>query len=237
MKKALILIPIIGVGALVVWMAVRFRSERTTSGPAPRVEAPIDIDAIRTKAEGGDAAAQAKLGSLYAKGQGITNSYAQAAKWFRLAADQGNAEAQAGLGELYEAGQGVPKDFSQALKLYRLAAVKGNAGAQYTMGFLSEAGRGVPQDQVEATRWFRLAAEQGDPLSQYDLGQRCDLGVGTPADRVEALKWLDLAAAQGQKDAAARYDQVKSKMSREEISEAKRRADAFTKEKKSSGSH
>jgi TPR repeat protein len=236
MKKAIILILIIGVGALAVWLVVQFRSERTTSESAPRVEAPVDVDAVRTKAEGGDAAAQAKLGSLYAKGQGVTNSYAQAAKWFRLAAEQGNAEAQAGLGELYEAGQGVPKDFSQALKLYRLAADKGNAGAQYTMGFLFEAGRGVPQNQAEATRWFRLAAEQGDPLSQYDLGQRYDLGVGAPVDHVEALKWLDLAAAQGQKDSAARYDQVKSKMSREEISEAKRRAASFGKKKNSSGS-
>jgi len=219
MKKGLLLIGSVGFCALVAC---------TPSGPAPVALPPIDVTALRAKAEQGNPQAQAQLARLYVKGQGVTNSYVEAAKWFRLAADQGNADARAGLGELYEAGRGVPKDLPQAIKLYRLAADQGNAGAQYTMGFLCEAGRGLPQNQAEATRWFRLAAEQGDPLSQYDLGQRYDLGVGVPVDRIEALKWLTLAAAQGQKDAPARLDTVKSKMTREEISEAKRRAASFS---------
>jgi TPR repeat protein len=75
---------------------------------------------------------------------------------------------------------------------------------------------------------YRLAAEQGDAVAQYDLGQRYDLGLGVPMDRVEALKWLTLAAAQGQTDAAARRDRIKSKMSRQEISEARSRAASFS---------
>src|SRR5690349_7084463 len=70
--------------------------------PAP----PVDVAAIRTKAEGGDAAAQAQLGKLYEKGEGVTNSYKEAAKWFKASSEQGHADGQAGLAELYDAGQG-----------------------------------------------------------------------------------------------------------------------------------
>jgi len=202
-------------------------SRRSADKHPARPSAPPDVAAIRLKAEHGDAPAQVQLARLYAKGEGVTNSYREAARWYRIAATNGNSDAQAALGELYEAGQGVPKDMTEALKWYQLAAGQNNAGAQYTLGFLYEAGHGVPQNHVEAAKWFRLAAEQGDALSQYDLGQRYDLGVGVAVDRVEALKWLLLAAAQGQPDAAKRRPFVEKKMTSEQIAEAKRRAAAF----------
>ncbi len=133
------------------------------------------------------------------------------------------------MGQLYEAGQGgVPKDLAQALKCYRRAAEQGLAGAQYTLGFMYEAGRGVPANQVEAAKWYFKAAQQGDPLAQYDMGQRYELGVGVPADRVEALKWLILAARQGQADSLSRRDKLRKDLTRTEIAEAERRADAFS---------
>jgi TPR repeat protein len=227
MKKGFILVAAVAAGIVAVWV-VRETTPGTkvdTAKPAPR--AVVDVAAVRAKAEGGDAVAQAQLGRLYAKGEGVTNSYAEAAKWYRLAADQGNSDGQFGLGELYEAGQGVKQDPVEAVKWYQLAAEQGNAGAQYTLGFLYEAGRGVPQNQAQATKWFRLAAEQGDPLSQYDLGQRCELGIGTTADRTEALKWFLLAAAQNQADSVKRAAALQGTMTREEVAEAKRRVAAF----------
>jgi TPR repeat protein len=191
-------------------------------------EAEVNIPALRTKAEAGDPAAAARLARAYMTGQGVTNSYAEAAHWFRLAAEKGNPEAQAGLGELYEAGQGVPKNIAKALDYYRMAATNGHAGARYNLGFAYESGRGVPQDQTQAAKWFLLAAQQGDPLSQYDVGQRYALGVGLAVDRVEALKWLSLAAEQGQVDAARKRDEMRSQMTRQEVAEAKRRASAVT---------
>jgi uncharacterized protein len=189
---------------------------------------PIDMTALLAKAQGGDAQAQADLGDAYANGDGVTNSYAEAAKWYRLAADQTNAAGLFGLGQLCEAGQGVPKDLAKAVKLYREAADQGLPGAQYTLGFMYEAGRGLPVNQVEAAKWYLKAAEQGEPLAQYDIGQRYDLGVGVSVDRVEALKWLILAANQGQADSSARRDKVKRALSRAEIKEAERRASAIS---------
>jgi TPR repeat protein len=188
---------------------------------------PVDPSTILAKAKAGDASAQAQLGTLYAKGEGVTNDYAEAAKWFSQAAAQGNPDGQVGLGELFDAGQGVKRDLSEAIRLYRLAADQGHAGAQYNLGFLYETGHGVPQDQAQAAKWFQLAAERGEPLAQYDLGQRFDLGVGVAKDSIEALKWLILAANQGQPDAAARRDKLKETLTRDQIAEAQHRANPF----------
>jgi TPR repeat protein len=207
---------------------------RPSAENAAAVKAPpIDVASVQSKAESGDAKAQVQFARLYAKGEGVTNSYAEAAKWFRRAADQGNSDGRLGLGELYEAGQGVPKDLDQAIKFYRQAAEQGNADGQYTLAFMYESGRGVRQDHVEAAKWFRRAAEQGQALAQYDLGQRYNLGVGVAADRVEALKWLTLAAAQGQTDAAERRDKLKRELTRDQIAEAQQRVSAFSSNKPS----
>ena len=68
------------------------------------------LSALKAKAEGGDAQAQADLGVMYANGRGVPKDYTEARKWYRKAADQGHAEAQYKLGLMYAAaGQGVPK--------------------------------------------------------------------------------------------------------------------------------
>lgn len=195
--------------------------------PAPTASPPVDFPALRAKAEAGDAQAQARLGRLYAKGEAVTNSYAEAARWFARAVAQTNADAMLGLGELYEAGQGVPKDLDQAVKLYKQSAELGNADGEYTLAFMYESGRGVRQSHSEASKWFQKAAEQGQALAQYDLGQRYNLGVGVKTDKVEALKWLILAARQGQPDAATLRDRIKKELSGAEVSEANKRAAAF----------
>jgi TPR repeat protein len=228
MKKILILGSIFGGCAAAFLLSYAYISQPSVATPNLSKRPPIDITALTAKAAHGDAQAQASLGDAYVNGDGVTNSYAEAAKWYRLAADQTNAAGQFGLGQLYEAGRGVPKDQTQAIKFYREAADQGLAGAQYTLGFLYEGGRGLPVNQTEAAKWYFKAAEQGDPLAQYDIGQRYDLGVGVAVDRVEALKWFILAANQGQRDSVARRDRVKHALSRSEIAEAERRATAIS---------
>ena len=139
-------------------------SKSSISTPAAAVKPPVDVSAVRSKAETGDAGAQAQLGRLYAKGEGVTNSYKEAVKWYRLAADQGNAEGQFGLGELYDVGQGVPRNLDEAVKLYRLAADQGHAGAQYTLGFLYE---------NRANRGFRFLIYSPLPRAKW-LGSALD---------------------------------------------------------------
>ena len=54
---------------------------------------------------------------LYESGQGVSQSYAEAAKWFRKAADLGDDVAQNNLGRMYYTGQGVPKDWTSPVSV------------------------------------------------------------------------------------------------------------------------
>src|SRR6476469_1692865 len=52
----------------------------------------------RPLAEQGNAVAQSNLGAAYATGQGVSQDFSEAVKWFRLAAGQGEDRAQCRLG-------------------------------------------------------------------------------------------------------------------------------------------
>jgi len=83
--------------------------------------------------EQGDAEAQFQRGEAYRKGNkdGISRSYKEAAKWYKLAAEQGHMEAQYQLGELYAKGRGVKKNKKLARKWYKAAADQGHVKAKY----------------------------------------------------------------------------------------------------------
>ena len=93
--------------------------------PAPPSARTPSSAEIRAKAEQGDAAAQFSLGVIYAKGQGVAQDYAEAAKWYRKAAEQGYTPAQCKLGTMYVQGHGVTRDYAEAVKWYRKAAEQG----------------------------------------------------------------------------------------------------------------
>jgi len=86
------------------------------------------VDALRARAEAGDAEAQYNLGVSYAYGQGVPEDDVEAVRWFRLAADQGSADAQYSLGVMYADGQGVPQDYVQAHMWYNLVASRQTVG-------------------------------------------------------------------------------------------------------------
>jgi uncharacterized protein len=54
----------------------------------------------------GDARAQYNLGSMYVRGEGVPEDYAEAARWYAKAADGGNVNAQSQLGHMYTIGRG-----------------------------------------------------------------------------------------------------------------------------------
>ena len=66
------------------------------------------VEALKARAEKGDADAQYSLGWAYKNGEGVQQDYAEAVKWFRKAAEQGNALAQNNLGFSYAQRPGRP---------------------------------------------------------------------------------------------------------------------------------
>ena len=96
-------------------------------------------------------------------GQGVTQDYKQAMKWYRLAANQGNADALFFLGNMYYEGKGVPQDYREAVKWHRRAAAQGEARAQLSLGIQYYGGKeGVAKDNQYAYMWLSLAASKLD---------------------------------------------------------------------------
>jgi len=83
----------------------------------------------RLSAARGDARSQFNLGLMYANGQGVSQSYGEAAKWYRLSADQGHDKAQLALGLIYALGEGVIQDNIYAHMWFNIAASKGSTAA------------------------------------------------------------------------------------------------------------
>ena len=214
---------VIAASLLLAWVATRKASDVPSKGRPI-----VNLEDIRAKAERGDADARKNLGKLYARGEQVPQSYAEAAKWYRQAAEQGHAGAQIALGELYEAGRGVPHDDTEVAKWYRRAAESGDTDGEYRLAVLYVMGQGVPANNAEALKWYRLSAEGGLALAQFNLGMRYSEGKAVTADPIEAYKWLTLAAAQGIPDAASALNVLKPRMTSEQIDEAKRRVKTFT---------
>ena len=105
-------------------------------------------------AEQGNSEAQASLGLLYERGQGVNKDFFEAFKWYRSAAEQGTAWAQANLGFAYINGRGTKKDDKEGAKWLRRAALQGGTRAQEVLGAMYNQGRGAPQNHKEAVEWI-----------------------------------------------------------------------------------
>ena len=89
-----------------------------------------DFDAVKKAAEQGDALSQYSLGFMYARGNGVPEDDAEAARWYRQATEQGHAAAQQNLGTMYAYGEGVPEDDIQAYAWISIAAAQGAENAK-----------------------------------------------------------------------------------------------------------
>ena len=119
-------------------------------------------------------------------------------------------------------------NYELAAKYLLPLAESGVAKAQTCVGVMYAGGLGLSQNYEQAARWLRDAADQGAPAAQFRLGDLYDRGLGVKRDFVQAEIWLSLAAAHaepGQRDYwADMRDAVASKLSRDDLVEAQRRA-------------
>lgn len=136
-------------------------------------------------------------GLQLAEGQGVSQDYALAAKFYRSAAEKGYVAAQYNLAYLYENGLGVGRDLKQAALWYHKAALQGDAEAQNNLGALYAAGGGVRRSDAEATRWYRLAAEQGNAEAMSNLGAMYLQGRSVKRNFVQAFQLFRKSAEQG----------------------------------------
>ena len=75
-------------------------------------------------------AARYMLAKIYLNGEGVTQDYKEAVKWYLLAAEQGSASAQYNLGVMYDNGEGVIQDYVRAHMWFNLVTSKGEEKAR-----------------------------------------------------------------------------------------------------------
>lgn len=124
---------------------------------------------LKKAAYAGFAPAQEELGSLYEKGNGVSQDIGEALGWYCLAAEQGNAHAMYNIGYLFYTGKGVNKDYSEAFKWWLAASEDGEVNAMYSLGILYEYGKGVPKNMEEAMKWFSQASQLGYELATREI--------------------------------------------------------------------
>ena len=156
-----------------------------------------NFEALKARADRGDAEAQVGVAALYASGTGVAKDPVKAAKYIRKAAEQGSARGECLLALRYSEGNGVKPDKVEAARWLRRAADQGLAEAQFDLGMCLASGDGVVRNQAEAVEWYHKAAALGLPDAVCELG-RCYLeGEGVPTDIPEGVKWTRNAAEMG----------------------------------------
>jgi len=99
-------------------------------------------------AKAGNAEAQYRLGTLFARGLGVQQDLVDASYWYQKAALSGNTGARAELAQLYLSGRGVQEDRVKALALYKLVEKDAPLSAQVRIDEILE--RLTPQQKKTA---------------------------------------------------------------------------------------
>ncbi len=145
--------------AIALLMSAPVMAQTDNAGNAGYVDAPaLTLDEQMTNATDGDVVAQYNLGMKYARGDGVKQDYAVAAKWLEMAANKGDMDAQAALGVMYQRGQGVQQDNNIAAGLYKRAAAQGDKQSQYNLASIYANARGSMRNDKEAFFWVTLAS-------------------------------------------------------------------------------
>jgi HEAT repeat protein len=123
-------------------------------------------------------------------------------------------------------GCGTPADDDGAVKWYRLAAEGWHEDAQRNLGYMYYAGRGVTRDIVQAVKWFRRASARGRAVGLTLMGFTFAGGRererGLPQDDVLAYFFWSAAKAQGDAAMQRALDDIRRRMSPEQVAEAGR---------------
>lgn len=179
---------------------------------------------LMSAAKSGHPAAQWKLGSMYAKGDGVAEDDLKAFSFFsELVSAHGEdapnspeapfvANAFVEIGSYYLTGisnSAVTPNVSRARDIFSYAASYfGNALAQLKLGLMYLDGQGGDKDPRQAARWFLLAARKGQVEAQYRLGEMLVSGDMIEPNPVHGLMWLTIALKRadllGQDDAEIR---------------------------------
>ncbi|MBL9202022.1 MAG: sel1 repeat family protein [Opitutaceae bacterium] len=121
-----------------------------------------DLKELQQAAAKGNPKAEAALGEMLLRGDGITRDEARGVTLLEKAARAGHSGAAFRIGMLLADGEaGVAKDPARSLDYFRAAAAGGEAEAFFNLGAAYAGGRGARRNLGEALAWLSLARERG----------------------------------------------------------------------------
>ena len=99
------------------------------------------------------------LGTLFFKGDGTAQNFAEAAKHLREAAIRGHASAQSDLGMMYFEGKGLARDLRLAYYWLSVASLQGDDIAQEQMKVVATgmSAREIIEASTQAREWMEKA--------------------------------------------------------------------------------
>ena len=169
------------------------------------------MEALRYAAEGGEAFARWRLGSMYANGEGVPHDDKKAYEYFEQIVEayddatpvhprQRGVIASAFVAVGAYALTGIPNsrvnhDPQRARDLFTVAATEfADPHAQYALGRLYLDGTGVKRDPRRGARWLKLSADKQHMESQALLGNLYFMGAeGVQRQRAMGLMYLTMA--------------------------------------------
>ncbi len=130
-----------------------------------------DLKELQAAAAKGNPRAEAALGELLLRGDGLPRDDARAVALLEKAARAGHSGAAFRLGMLLTHGDnGVVKDPLRAIGYFKAAAAGGEAEAFFNIGVSHANGRGVRRNYAEALGWLIVARQRGaDPGQEQAL--------------------------------------------------------------------
>jgi len=129
-----------------------------------------DFDALRRKADTGDASAEFELFRAYIEGTMVKSDPVQGIAWLRKSAGHGYAAAEVSLGYMYQKGSpglGIEKDPHIAASWYRKAARQSDKDAKHAQTAQSNLGAMATEGLISVQEADWRAAEPGsEPVQQ-----------------------------------------------------------------------
>lgn len=152
---------------------------------------------IRQAANAGHVEAQYVLGSMYSRGQGVTESKSEARSWYEKAGAKNHPDALFNLGLFYDRGVGVAQDRKRALGYYKRSGDAGSGQGAFNAGQMLVTGDGVAADPAAGMRFIGLAAKKNIAQAQLAMGYAHEKGIGVARSAEQALDQYALAEKNG----------------------------------------
>lgn len=161
------------------------------------------LSLLHQAAERGDAESQAKLGAMYAAGEGVPVDYFKAAQYLKKAVDKKQPLALYNTGVMHANGAkcGVEDSPQKAFSLYEKSAEMGLPDALNNLGHCYQNAYGCVRNLRLAFDNYEAAARRGHGLAMSNCGYMKELGFGTSPDIAEALMYYRNAANHGYPEA------------------------------------